>query len=309
MSLHTVDILRLRARVIDRIRGFFAERGALEVTTPSLIAAAASDFSTASFPVSGKWLRASPEFEMKSLLARGSGDIYQIGPVFRAGESGRRHRPEFTMLEWYRIGRAYEELLAEANELLGELLTPRLSALKPHVRTYQTAFEECFALDPFACDDAALMRLASDLGLSACGARHEALDFLFERMIGKCCGQNRLYAIKEFPAQQASFAKINSAKRAERFEIFYRDTELANGYREINTADEYLRRAENDNRTRRRLGLATVAADSGFASLLRARPLPESSGVSIGIDRVLMCIAGADALADICPLEGREPGA
>lgn len=300
--MYSADLLRLRARVSERIRAFFAARGVIEVTTPSLIAAPASDFSSLSFSVSGKWLRTSPEFEMKSLLARGSGDIYQMGPVFRAGENGPRHRLEFTMLEWYRTGWGYEALLAEANELLCELLSQRLSGSEPHLITYRTAFEKCFSLNPFTCADTELIKLSSALGFTDCGNRHEALDFLFGRMVAKYCDRNQLYAIKDFPSEQASFAKVNSAQYAERFEVFYRDVELANGYREMTAAGEYLHRVEEDNRRRRRSGVVTVVPDADFVRLLRMRPLPESSGVSIGIERVLMCIAGTDEITDICPL-------
>ena len=295
----TADILRLHAGVVSQIRAFFAGRGVVEAVTPVLVGAAASDFATHSFRTDAGWLRTSPEAEMKRLLMDGSGDIYQVGPVFRKSETGKRHRAEFTMLEWYRIGWDYRRLLKETGELLAQLL----SAQEPRIFTYQSAFENCFGIDPFDCDDTVLQERAAGAGLAGCSGRGEALDFLFERLTGLHPPADGLYAIVDFPAEQASLARMSAARRAERFEVFHGNLELANGYREITDSDEYLARLEGDNRVRARLGLEPVAGDPAFIKALQTGTLPECSGVSVGIDRLLMCLAGAGDIGQVRTLD------
>jgi len=293
--------LQLRARVAAQIRAFFSARNVPEVTTPCLVGAPVSEVGIGSIAAAGDWLRTSPEFEMKRLLAAGSGDIWQLGPVFRNDESGRLHRPEFTLLEWYRVGMDYRRLLDETLELLSQILRPPRAPLQV---SWQDAFHDAFGIAP-PDDDARLQTLAAQHGLHNCRDACDALDFLLAQMAGHHFSRDTLTAVYDFPARQASYARISGQGCAQRFEVFYAGMELANGFQELTAAADYRARFAADNARRARLGLAATPPDEGFLAALErpgGRGLPECSGVAAGFERLLMCLAQARDIAEVLPM-------
>lgn len=295
--------LRLRAQVVAQIRAFFSARNVAEVTTPCLVGAPVSEVGIGSIAAAGGWLRTSPEFEMKRLLAAGSGDIWQLGPVFRDDESGRLHRPEFTLLEWYRVGMDYLRLLDETLELLSQILRP-LRPAAPLRLCWRDAFHNAFGVAP-PDDDKRLQTIAAEHGLHDCRDAHDALDFLLAQMAARHFSGDALTAVYDFPARQASYARISERGCAQRFEVFYGGMELANGFQELTAAADYRARFAADNARRARLGLAAAPPDERFLAALErpgGRGLPECSGVAAGLERLLMCLARARDIAEVLPM-------
>ena len=300
----TAARLRLRARVVGRVRAFFDARGVLEVTTPCIVGAAAGEPGLASMRGEGGWLRTSPELEMKRLLAAGSGDVWQMGPAFRSGERGARHRPEFTLIEWYRVGWDYLRLLDETVELLECLLHPHPAGahLVDCARLpYRTAFLEHFGVDPFG-EGHSVRAVAVARRFDGCRDTTEALDFLLPVLAAEHFPRDRLVALYDFPPQQASYARLADDGRARRFEIFYRDVELANGAQEWTAAADYRACFAADQALRARRGLPATPPDERFLAALERRGLPKCAGVALGLERLLMCLAGAEDIEEILPL-------
>lgn len=293
-----------RAQLMARTRAFFAARGVLEVETPAIGAAATSDPQIESFAVTGPdgrqqgFLHTSPEYAMKRLLAAGSGDIYQLCKVFRAGERSGQHNPEFSLLEWYRLGFTLAELMAETAGLAGELLAIYGGTPRPvETLSYRDAFLSRLSLDPFKADVDSLSRLALEHGLAAesvaTATRDELLDFLVATQVGPTLGRGSLCCLHHYPASQASLAQLDADDPATalRFELYAEGVELANGYVELGNAAEQGRRFEADQRERIRRGLAPHAGDGRLLAALEAG-LPACAGVAMGFDRVLMLALG-----------------
>ncbi len=291
------ETARLRARMLAGIRRFFHQRDVLEVTTPVLSACGVTDPHIESVGVhDGTWLRTSPEYRHKRLLAAGFGDLYEIGPAFRQGEHGHRHRREFTLLEWYRLGWTWQALAEEVIALI-EAVSAELGYDRAGTgvdwMTWHEAFARRFDIDPDRADAAALKRLAGPAAPE--GGRHILLDWLFATGIQPALAADRITVICDFPPEQAALARIRPGKRpvAERFEIFIGDMELANGYQELTDAETQQQRFEEDNRQRRRLGRPEMPIDAALLSALQAG-LPECAGVALGVDRLVMAIGGID---------------
>ncbi|MDQ5909465.1 MAG: elongation factor P--(R)-beta-lysine ligase [Pseudomonadota bacterium] len=306
--------LRLRAELLARIRAFFAARGVLEVETPLLSAAAITDPHLASFatvyagpgPRYGQtlYLQTSPEFPMKRLLAAGSGCIYQIARVFRDGEAGRRHNPEFTLLEWYRVGFDHHRLMDEVAELATALLEDRLPLAEPERLSYQEAFERYLGLNPHRTSVTELADCAERCGVSIPPGMPEAdvdpwLDLLLTQRIESQLGQGRLCFIYDYPASQAALARLRPGDPpvGERFELYLGGIELANGFHELGDAVEQRRRFEAENAARQAQGLPVMPVDEHLLSAL-ASGLPECAGVALGVDRLAMLAAGKTSLAE-----------
>jgi lysyl-tRNA synthetase class 2 len=299
--------LRRRAERVARLREYFAARGVLEVETPALGAAAATDLHLASLSTrldapgapQRLWLQTSPELHMKRLLAAGSGAIWQLCRAFRDGEAGRRHNPEFTMLEWYRPGWDHHRLMDEVEGLLAELLgTPPAERL-----TYREAFLRHAGVDPFAASDAALLAAAERLGAALAGARPDrdtCLQLLLAAAVEPHLGRGRPTFVHDFPAAQAALARVRPGDPplAERFEAFVEGVELANGYHELTDPAEQERRFRADLAERGRRGLPAVSADSRLLAALD-HGLPACAGVALGFDRLVMLALGTDRLADV----------
>lgn len=305
----SVEALRLRARMLARTRAFFERRQVLEVETPVLSAAGTTDVNIHSLTtrVAGQpgalYLHTSPEFPMKRLLAAGSGDIYQLARVFRDGESGRRHNPEFTMLEYYRLGMDHHRLMDEVEELVNELLGDGANALQCQRLSYREAFLLAVDLDPLVAGRQDLLNALERKQLELPGeilTDAQLSDLLMGAVVSPGLGKDRPCFVYDFPEDQAALARIRPGNPpvAERFELFYRGMELANGFHELCDADEQRQRFARDNRVRQELGLPTVPADENMLRALE-HGLPACAGVAIGFDRLVMLAAGADQLSDV----------
>lgn len=292
--------LQARAGLLATVRAFFAERGVLEVETPLLCSRGITDPAIEPLLVGGglsvgagpRYLQTSPEYAMKRLLAAGSGPIYQICKAFRDGESGSRHNPEFTLLEWYRPGMDQHQLMAEVAALacacLGERPWQALS--------YRELFRRSIGVDPFADSLATLQQAArecADPG-DLSGDRDLWLDLLLTHAVEPWLARQGLVFVYDYPPSQAALARLGERDGhavAERFELYVDGIELANGYHELADATEQRARFENDNRRREALGLPQRPLDEALLAAL-AVGLPDCSGVALGLDRMLLLATG-----------------
>lgn len=291
--------MRARSLFYQQIRAFFAQRDVLEVDTPILAAAPVTDPNIEPMQTTeGRWLHTSPEYAMKRLLCAGSGDIWQLCKVFRAGEAGSKHNPEFSMLEWYRVGWDHHQLMDEVRDLVRTLFAPRWSALPELRMSYAAAFMQYAGLDVHHVHDDVLhakgIELAGqDLELN----RDGWLDIIMSHLIEPSLPTNTLVFIDAFPASQAALAKItheeNDIAVAQRFELFFNGTELANGYYELADAAEQRRRFNNDARV-----AGGRKVDERLLEALESG-LPECAGVAMGIDRLLMHSTGATSICEV----------
>lgn len=294
-------MLRRRNQLLQQIRAFFLERGVLEVETPLLSAAGNSDPGIDQFTLKADvaWLRTSPEYAMKRLLAAGSGDIFELGPVFRNGEQGRHHNREFTMLEWYRCGWTLFQLMDEVGELVRAVLCDE--PLTETRISYRDLFLAYTGTDPLLCSKAELGECASASGLDVPGLERDGLlDLLLSHVIQPKMKTQGMVFVHDYPPSQAALARIRDGEPpvAERFELFLDGIELANGYQELADAEEQRRRFELENRRRREGGQDVVPVDKNLLLALEAG-LPDCCGVALGFDRLLMRLSGADDLARV----------
>ena len=301
----SLDTLTKRAKLLGELRQFFADREVMEVETPLLGHRTVSDLHLSSFAVVGSsaddqplYLQTSPESAMKRLLACGSGSIYQLGKVFRQEEPGRLHNPEFTLLEWYRVGFSLELLMAEVEALMQQLCgcgeIPRLG--------YADLFQQHCGINPHAIRPAELeARTRHWLSLSD-AALHpvECLQLLMNQLIEPALPEFCL--VTDYPADQAALAATrllaDGTRVAQRFELYGGGMELANGYFELTDADEQLRRHELDQQQRKRRGLKPVAIDDRLLAAVEAG-LPACSGVALGVDRLLMLLTDAGSISEV----------
>lgn len=292
-----------RAAVLQQIRQFFAERQVIEVETPALSQGTVTDVYLDAFTCkynfladspadqsADLYLQTSPEFHMKRLLACGYGCIFQIAKAFRHEESGRNHNPEFTMLEWYRIGFDQFDLMHEVAGLLQLVL----GGSKAVFTSYQDIFINTVSVDPLATTFAELVGVLNKHGKSAdwiveMNDPDLLLQFIFTEIIEPTIGIDQPQFIYDFPIAQASLAKRSSddPRVAQRFECYYRGIELVNGFNELTDATEQVIRFEEDNRKRTEQGLAVKPIDVNFIAAL-SHGLPQCSGVALGIDRLIM---------------------
>ncbi|HYW91296.1 MAG TPA: EF-P lysine aminoacylase EpmA [Gammaproteobacteria bacterium] len=300
--------LRWRAQRIAQIRAFFAGRGVWEVETPMLSRAGATDpalhglESEVSVPVPHRrYWHTSPEFAMKRLLAAGSGAIYQLCRVFRDGELGRQHSPEFTLLEWYRPGFDEHDLMDEVAALLAAVLERPIRSQRI---AYRDAFRRHADLDPITADPAHCRRCCLDRGLDpvsgATGERDFWLDLLMGHVVGPALGHGEPCFVYDYPASQAALARVRPGPPpvAARFELYLNGVELANGFHELTDPVEQAARFRADLARRRQLGLALPPVDQRLLEAMQAG-LPECAGVAVGVDRLLMIAAGADRLEQV----------
>lgn len=305
----TVPMLRARAALLAQVRAFFAGRGVLEVQTPVALRHAVTDVQIQALRVTDeadpRWLQTSPEYPMKRLLAAGSGDIYQVCPVFRAGERGRLHNPEFTMVEWYRLGFDLAQLMQETAALAAALLEAGGQTAPPcELVSYSAAFGSALGCDPLTATPAQLAGLAAQHGLARSSiegsTRDDLLDFLVASVVGPQLGRGQLTCLHHFPASQAALAQLDrdDPRTALRFELYAEGIELANGYVELASAAEQRLRFEADQAERRRRGLQAPDLDTRLLAALEAG-LPACAGVAMGFDRVAMLALGASRLDEV----------
>jgi lysyl-tRNA synthetase class 2 len=302
----TLNALQRRAAMLAAVREFFAGRGVLEVETPILSSAAVSDPQIESLAtrVAGmaarSYLCTSPEYAMKRLLAAGSGDIYQICKVFRDAERGRWHNPEFTLIEWYRLGYDDAALMTEVEALVGCLLAPR--RLEPAERlSYAAALQRHAGVDAHAASDGDLTESARRHGV-VCDAeldRDAKLDLLMGLVVGPRLGLDRPCFICDYPASQAALARLKPGLPpvAARFELYLNGVELANGFHELVNAGEQRARFGQDLALRRARGQAESPLDEHLLAALTAG-MPDCAGVALGFDRLVAIALGAAQLAD-----------
>lgn len=293
------ECIRARARIVGRIRQFFARRDVTEVQTPVISDSGVTDLHIESVALAdGRYLRTSPEYVHKRLLAAGAGDLYELGPVFRSGERGRLHREEFLMLEWYRLGWDWRQLADEVIELIIEL-TPDRSWRVGFV-AWRDLMRRTVGIDPESAPESVLRAAAP--GAPGDLDRPELLDWVFATRLQPGLPDDRLTVVHGFPACQAALARLDPERPqwAERFEVFAGGVELANGYRELTDPVEQRRRFEMDNRRRRALGRAPMPVDRELIDALD-RGLPECSGVALGVDRLIMVATGSDDIAETRP--------
>ena len=306
------EVIQQRAELLARIRRYFAENGALEVETPLLTSATTPDPNIPSFStVSGnagescRYLSTSPEFAMKRLLAAGSGPIYQICKAFRRGEQGKLHNPEFTLLEWYRPGFDHHRLMDEVAALVMILAEGYRTFESEERLTYGDCFQRYLEVDPYVADVARLKICAKQQGLEINSGlttmdRDGWLDLLMSHCIQPNLGQGRLSFVYDYPASQASLAKIRPGTPpvAERFELFMDGVELANGFHELQDAAEQRARFEEELQCRQENGLESVKIDEYLLAALEAG-LPECAGVAMGLDRLMMVLIGAGRMKEV----------
>ncbi len=306
----SIDQLKQRATLIATIRSFFAERSVMEVDTPAMSHATVTDIHLHTFRTEfvgpgyadgqSLFFMTSPEFHMKRLLAAGSGCIYQICKSFRNEENGRYHNPEFTMLEWYRVGFDHHQLMDEMDALLQSVLTCGVAQRM----TYQQAFMDVLGVCPLEASMMSLKAVAETLGLKDIAEpeqdRDTLLQLLFSIGVEPKIGQTVPAFVYDFPASQAALAKINQQdpRVADRFEVYFKGIELANGFHELDDADEQLARFEQDNAKRRAMGLAEQPIDKHLIAAL-ASGLPECAGVALGIDRLIMLAMGCEHIDQV----------
>jgi lysyl-tRNA synthetase class 2 len=293
--------------MLARARAFFAARDVLEVDTPILSAAGVTDpqIESISAEVRGFphrfFLSTSPEFPMKRLLAAGCGDIYQICKVFRDAECGRWHNPEFTMLEWYRLGFDDAALMTEVEELVCELLAPERRLAAAERLTYAEALRRHAGVDAHMAGDDDLDRAARRLGIE-CQApldRDAKLDLLMGLAVGPRLGRERPCFVCDYPASQASLARLKPGEPAvaARFELYLDGIEVANGFHELANPVEQRARFTADLRTRRSRGQPLPPMDERLLAALGAG-MPDCAGVALGFDRLVALALGAGSLAE-----------
>ncbi|MCH9770745.1 MAG: EF-P lysine aminoacylase GenX, partial [Gammaproteobacteria bacterium] len=293
------DGLRARAKLLRAIREFFYARDILEVETPILSEYGVTDVYLENFTTQYQnktyYLQTSPEYAMKRLLAAGSGSIYQISKAFRQGEVGRKHNPEFTLLEWYHLSFNQQDLMLEIDELLQAVINT-----KPAKQiSYQACWQEYLALDPINANLTELQNLIqANIKISEPpNDKDTCLQLIMSHCIEPKLGFDAPVFIYHYPASQAALAKLHTddPRIAERFELFINGIELANGFSELTDANEQNARFKQDQQQRQQLGLPRKEIDSRFIAALK-HGLPECAGVALGLDRLLMLSCQQDII-------------
>jgi elongation factor P--(R)-beta-lysine ligase len=304
-----LEVLRARAALLGRIRAFFARHGVMEVETPVASRAATTDPALRSLRANlaglgaedrTLYLQTSPELPMKRLLAAGCGPIFQICKVFRDGERGRRHHPEFSLLEWYRPGLGYRDLMVEVADLT------RYALDRPDLEARHLSYRELFSgrlgLDPLTAELEALRRAVHDI--PGCRDleldRDCCLDLLLTHRIELGLGSGHLDFVYDYPPSQAALARIrpDPVPVAERFELYLEGMELGNGFQELTDPEEQQRRFTADLKKRSAAGLDLVPVDEEFLAALAAG-MPEAAGVALGLDRLLMVATGSSHIDEV----------
>jgi lysyl-tRNA synthetase class 2 len=303
----SLETLRARAELLARMRAFFAARGVMEVDTPALSAHATVDVHIDSLRTAdGRWLQTSPEFPMKRLLAAGSGPIFQLCHVFRAGDLGTHHNPEFLMLEWYRPGWDHHLLMDEVVQLLVPLGVAAAGTVDRV--TYRDAWREHAGVDPLGAELPALVKALAQRADPPATAgsfdRDAWLDFGMAFVVGPKLGRPAPLLVHDFPATQAALARVRPGEppMAERFELFWKGLELANGFNELGDAAEQRARFEADQERRRAAAREAPPYDRNLIEALAAG-LPDCAGVALGVDRLLMLLLNLPDVASAMPFD------
>jgi len=293
-----LNMLRQRAQILSDIRAFFSHQKVLEVETPALSRAANTDPYIESFSLTNgqRFLHTSPEYAMKRLLASGSGDIYQICKVWREEEAGKQHNPEFTLLEWYRVGFGYHQLMKEVESLLLSLLILN----KPSkFYSYQQLFIEFLQINPHKADHSTLITCVKknvpqlEIGDETNWQQQDLLDVLLTHCLEPVFDKEQLTFVYDYPVTQSALANVRPTTQieeavAERFEVYLGPSELGNGYQELTDAKKNADVITTELAQRKRQQQRAVPQDKYFLQAMQ-HGMPFTSGVAIGVDRLLMC--------------------
>jgi len=310
----SVAMLQLRARLLANIRAFFLAKAVLEVETPLLSRTIGTDPQLAFFATDYNlppsqyrlFLQTSPEFAMKRLLAAGCGSIYQICKAFRNGEAGRFHNPEFTLLEWYRVGFGLSQLMDETTELIQSLFAAEQVELASVQRTsYQAIFQQHTGLDAlvFSYEDYCSYALTHKLPEAVALCEHDHalwLDVLFSHKVQPYLTGDVLYLVYGYPACQSSLARINAddARITDRVELFINGIELGNGFYELTDAVEQNQRFDDEVSIREQQNSTPAVKDERLIAALE-NGLPDCSGIAIGLDRLLMLLSKTPSIDEV----------
>ena len=306
----SLAMLRHRAELLGELRNYFSQRAVSEVDVPVLSRTTVTDIniesiSTNSFSGSG-YLQTSPEYFMKRLLAAGSGDIYCLGKAFRNGEAGRRHNPEFTLLEWYRCGWDEHQLMDEVADLIDQIYAAtNQPPVAVHRASYADYFAQVLALDPHTAPLPQLQQLAVAAGSDSWAkeSRANCLDLLFSVQVEPQLPQGLVF-VYDYPACQAALAETATNQQGQlvsrRFEAFLNGMELANGYFELTDGGQQQQRFADDLVARSAANQPMVAVDQSLIAALQ-QGLPSCAGVALGVDRLLMQLQGAESIAQVMP--------
>jgi len=298
--------LARRAQLLNQARQFFSLHDVLEVETPLACAHTVTEPNIDSFSFSTggalRYLQSSPEYAMKRLLAAGAPDIFQICKSFRVGEKGALHNPEFTMIEWYRHGYSLRKMMQETVELIVSLLNEASASINVDYISYYDLMEKVLGVPLSSLSEITIKDLARENGLVLQGdtSVQQCIDFLFSHKVEPAMCQQSVTVVYHYPAQQAALSKLNAKDHsiAERFEVFYKGVELANGYVELSDPGQQLDRFVHDQKIRKQHGLPEVAIDQCLIDAQR-HGLPECAGVAVGFDRVMMLAIGASSLSQV----------
>lgn len=304
------DAAARRAAILRRVRAWFERADVLEVDTPALSSTAVSDVQIESLEIASSivsrsplFLHTSPEFCMKRLLAAGYPDIFSIARVFRDGEVGRRHQPEFTMIEWYRRDMGLSEIVADTVGLIGEALGDAAPAAAPTIIDYYDAIHDVTGIDARSADIETLARAVNadtELRAALGNERDDWLDLLLSIRVIPEFAANRLTVLQHYPANQAALARLcpDDHGVADRFEVFLGQVELANGYVELTDAGEQAARIATDNVSREARGRPVRPVDHDLLAALDAG-LPPCAGVALGLERLQMLHDRTDDIGDV----------
>jgi lysyl-tRNA synthetase class 2 len=310
-TVNKAELIKARAGLLSRARAFLSSRGLIETDVPVLVSGAPLDDHIDLFevPVSGsssqgcRFLHSSPEYGMKRLLAAGCPDLFQISHVFRKGERGRNHNPEFLMAEWYRIGWTLDQLIEETAAFIQTFV----GGGPVFQSGYWDLLKDACGQELSTASTQQLLEVARGCGLEL-SEKASQLDttalvqLLFATQVEPHLGQQGLQVVRDFPQDQAALARLverNGRRVAQRFEIYDRGLELCNGYDELSDAQEQMRRFHESNQLRKERGLEAYPVDE---KLLKSLPqLPRCAGVAVGLDRVFQLALGAGSLAEVLP--------
>ena len=301
----SVETAKVKQRLLKNIRLFFEAREVLEVETPILSCATIPDPFIEKFRVSQTahhkilYLQPSPELPMKRLLCAGFGSIFQICKAFRGNEKGRHHNSEFTLLEWYRLGFDYQQLMLEVEQLI-QLLIPSIKSTCK--MTYQNIFKAFTGIDPLTANVSNLQQYTSEiigLPIGLNNDKNSWLNLIMSQCIEPKFDKDKLYFIYDFPASQASLAKIKKhTPVAERFEVYLNGIELANGFTELQDAHEQQQRFKQEQAIYEQNFGYQPDIDQHFLDALQTG-LPSCAGVALGIDRLLMILTHATHIRQV----------
>jgi lysyl-tRNA synthetase class 2 len=300
----SLEVLQQRSELLRRLREFFYERGFVEVETPLLDAEVIPELHIEPIETRcGSFLQASPELHMKRLLAAGARAIFQVTRSFRAGERGRLHNPEFTIVEWYRVG--YD--LQTGMNLLDELLQALMGTPPAQRSTYAEIFQRVAAICPHTATNEQLAAAAKSAGIALPTGMHQSdrdewLNLLLATLIEPELGRERPEIVYHYPAAQASLAKVVASRSgydvAERFELYYRGIELANGFHELTDALELRRRFDSINAARLADGRRALPLPNRLLAAF-GHGLPDCTGCALGFDRLVMLATAGASIDDV----------